>query len=502
MKYQKIKNLMNVILENASDGFLIMDKTGNIIVCNKSFSEMIEYSQSEITQMNIDFIDDIYKITQKELFINFDKNTFQATFEHKFETNFKSKTNKRINAEINCNLLQEENDELFYCLFIRNITKRIQLREALRESEERYKAISEYSKDAICIIDENAKFIWMNEALIKMGGYTKEEYLNAQSFAHFLAPESIEWVINNFYKMLQKQEYIHFYEFYFVNSKGEKRLCEKYMTDYIDKNGKLNLIVSMRDITERKEEENALRKAKEQAEEASKIKSDFLSNMSHELRTPLNGIMGFTEILAETETDTEKKEMLYLIKTSNESLLKLIDNILNISNIESGKIKMNEISFSLESFFIDVNNYYKTKINNNQNSNIEYLSSNDCILEEVIGDFEKIKQITIQLIENAFKFTKKGYISFEIIKKQKTKTNLLINFIIKDTGIGISEEKQKKLFEKFEQGEYYLNKKHCGTGLGLAIVNDLVKLLKGNLTYETELNKGTKFIIEIPLKLQ
>ncbi len=108
----------------------------------------------------------------------------------------------------------------------------------------------------------------------------------------------------------------------------------------------------MRDITEKKEEENALRKAKEQAEEVSKIKSDFLSNMSHELRTPLNGIMGFTEILAETETDFEKIEMLHLIKTSNESLLKLIDNILNISNIESGKIKINEISFHLKVFLL------------------------------------------------------------------------------------------------------------------------------------------------------
>jgi len=162
-----------------------------------------------------------------------------------------------------------------------DITDRKSTELALIESEDRFRAISEYSNSAICMVDENARITWGNEALVKLGGYPAEELYATESFLEFLAPESVDFVMNNFMLFLAGKEYAHNYSFYLKQKSGELRLCEKYMTDYTDKAGKRFLAISMLDITDRHNAQQELIKAKEKAEESDRLKTSFLGNRNH-----------------------------------------------------------------------------------------------------------------------------------------------------------------------------------------------------------------------------
>jgi len=268
-----------------------------------------------------------------------------------------------------------------------------------------------------------------------------------------------------------------------------------------DKEGKpYRMAGSHSDITERKELEKNLIKSREEAIQASRAKSEFLSNMSHEIRTPLNGIIGFSDILNELDLDEEFKEVSEMIKVSGENLLNLVNDILDISKIEAGKMKVDIEKFELEKVVDNLLKIYETRANNKHLKIIkEY--END-IPNFIYGDSLKLTQILNNLISNSLKFTSKGYIKLAVRILEQKENSVLLRFIIEDTGAGINKEKQEKLFEKFEQGEHYLTKKYGGTGLGLSIVKGLIDLLNAKIDVHTELGKGTKFTLDIPFEIR
>ncbi|HBI38409.1 MAG: hypothetical protein A2015_15965 [Spirochaetes bacterium GWF1_31_7] len=251
------------------------------------------------------------------------------------------------------------------------------------------------------------------------------------------------------------------------------------------------------EISQKEIIQNELIRAKEIAEKNSKAKSEFLSNISHELRTPLNGILGFTDILYEQENDPSKKEYLKIVKSSGDHLLTIINDVLDLSKIEAGMLKISYKEFDIKTLLNWLSSLFQEsfKINNNT-----FKIINNSQSEILIGDELRVKQILTNLISNSNKFTTNGTICIEI-NDYKLETGCThISFKITDTGIGINKEKMNHLFEMFNQGEEHLTKKYGGTGIGLAIVNKLTLLLNGTISVSSVPDKGSVFEIIIPFK--
>ncbi|WP_455217606.1 sensor histidine kinase [Kaarinaea lacus] len=242
-----------------------------------------------------------------------------------------------------------------------------------------------------------------------------------------------------------------------------------------------------------------LQSAYELANNSNKAKSSFLANMSHELRTPLNAIIGYSEMLEEEahiQRDKTCMEDLYKIRSSGHHLLTLINDILDFSKIEAGKLDIKAESISLEKFIVDVRTAVDPLVSKNNNS-FDVIVNTD---GEINTDSLRLKQVLVNLLSNAAKFTKEGTISLLVNDEYKNNINYL-SILVKDTGIGIEEDRLYRIFEEFSQADSSTTRKYGGTGLGLAISKQLVKLLKGSIAVESVRGKGSSFWITVPRNL-
>ena len=369
----------------------------------------------------------------------------------------------------------------------------------LKESEEKFKALFENSSDAVILF--NQEIIDCNpECLILFNKRSKKELLQT-ALVDFFAIRDLQSDDNNLFERkmreVQLKQMVKF-ECFCLRS-GIPFFAEIHL-HYFSINGKFIYQAVVRDISERKKIEQNLTKSKEMAEDAAMIKTNFLSTMSHEIRTPLNGVIGMINIILEENPRSEIREDLETIKYSANTLLHIVNEVLDFNKIESGKIVFENELFSLKNLSENIFKIHRPMaLEKNLQLLLDY---DDKIPEMVIGDEYRNTQILNNFLSNALKFTEFGEVKLSLRLKQKKEESCIIEIKISDTGIGIDMNNQREIFKGFTQAENHHTRKYGGTGLGLAITKRLVEIQNGKIDVISNSNQGTSFIYTIEFKLQ
>ncbi len=373
--------------------------------------------------------------------------------------------------------------------FLVNLSDRKQIEETLRKSERRLRALVDSLDDVVVEMDEQGTFldIWTrSEDLLPR---PKNEMIG-QNIASVLGAALVDPYLKHLRTALETGRSREFEHSSQVNGAPDWFQVRFHPIRSGDGRPKTACLV-IRKITGRKKAEAELRRAKEAAEAASIAKSEFLANMSHEIRTPLNGILGTLDLMLDTPLDANQHECLSMAKTSADSLLRILSDILDLSKVEAGKLSLCKTEFELRDVLKGATDVMMSRAHQ---KGVELRCQiEDGVPGALIGDDMRLRQVLLNLIGNGIKFTDRGEVEMRVALDSRTKDGVRLHFIVRDTGIGIAPEKQKLIFEAFSQADGSMARKYGGTGLGLTISRRLVEMMGGRMWVESTPGRGSQF---------
>ncbi len=488
-KAEKKSAFLASIVEFSDEAIMGVSPAGLITSWNSSAEKLFQYSQEEIVGKHISLLwPPSGKRESEKVF----QHILQGEATEAFETKRLRKDGSLVDILLSVSPIRDAQERLIGTSAIcRDLTKQ----KVSEEQIKKWERIFQYSGWGVLLSQGDTSYVGLsNPTYAKMMGYTMEE-LQGKHLSEIYAPEVRAELTQHMKQVHQKGHLI--FESKQVRKDGSVVPVLVDVSAIKDEMGKILFrVANIQDISERKEYEKQLKEAKASAEAANEAKSAFLANMSHEIRTPLNAILGFSQILLKhseiyqfPETSSQYLEH---IKISGEHLTELINNILDLSKIEAGKMSVSEEDVNLGQLVQGIYHIHQTEA---ERKALQFSYEYDPALPKIIrSDHTKINQILMNLTANAIKFTAKGSVKLKI---GKADNHLLFQVI--DEGIGIEKDRHSAVFEAFEQGDKTATRQFGGTGLGLAITKEMVRLLKGEIWLESEVDKGTSFFVKLPL---
>jgi PAS domain S-box-containing protein len=500
-KTEEQLRIFKLFAEESGVGFGMADLDGNITYVNDQLCAMAGY-------------DDPGDLTGKSIY-----RTYLRNYEHKIKDEILPAINKigqwtgeidlmrtdgsTIHTIENFFVIRNVDDEpMAYAITITDISDRKQAEEALLRSESNFRMIFSNAAIGIDVVDESGKILQINNALVQMFGYSHEELLEMNIF-DVTYPDDRNHSKASLANIGESPGQTYRIEKRYVRKNGEVFWADLSVTQYNDITSNRNLVIgTIIDISSARKLQEELSKSREEAIEANKAKSEFLANMSHEIRTPLNAVIGFTELLETLVTDRKQMNYLDSIKSGGKNLLLLINDILDLSKIEAGKIEFIYEPINPYNLIDEIRQIFSLKI---EEKDLDFVVEvADDIPESLILDEVRVRQVIFNLIGNAIKFTERGFVKFVVKKITSQTDNSRIDLIVsvEDTGIGIPDEQQEQIFDAFRQQSGQNTRKYGGTGLGLSISKRLVEMMGGDISLKSIPGSGSTFsfvLREVPI---
>jgi PAS domain S-box-containing protein len=492
-KIRRSEEKLRIISETARDLVCIHDREGAFKYISPSVREILGYEPDELTGLSLsELIHPSDAGAQKHLF---HQDLGKGKLDELSEYRIKQKNGEYIWLEtISRPIIDENGDVAEVQTTSRDVTERKEAENKIREKEEKYRNIFESMYDAYVEVEVSTnRILEISPSIERISGYTRDELLGQSILPLYARPHERKELIS----ALKEKERISDYEMTLQNKQGEEVICSySVRLVYDEQHQPYKLVGTLRDITERKRSEQQLQEAKQKAESASRAKSEFLANMSHEIRTPMNAILGFSEVLLNKVSEPENKSHLEAILSSGRTLLSLINDILDLSKIEAGKMQINYEPVEISMLIEEIEHIFEKKLKEkglNLKIDIDPDVPRVLMLDEV-----RIRQILFNLVGNALKFTDEGYILIGLYAKATGEERYELSMVVKDTGIGIPRKQQKLIFNAFQQQEVQDTRRYEGSGLGLSITKKLVEKMNGTIRLESRIGQGSRFEIVLP----
>ena len=488
------KLIFESLFMDAPTAIAFYDNTRTIRMINPAFARLFGYLEEEVVGFSTQKL-----YAKEEDFISLGKYYEEQAESAKIYVDYKEKYGRIFASETFGSSLKKTDGSLNgYIVHINDITERIKSENEVLTVNQRFSLAANSAGIGVWSWDTRTNEVIWDDWMLKIFGFNKGDDIDPfWGWLNLMHPDDAPSLYHSLGESYRKKENLDT-DFRIIRLDGQIRYIKATGIIEYDKKGIVSRITGVNfDITSRKEAEEVLKKASHQAQMANQAKSDFLATMSHEIRTPLNGILGVAELLQSSYLTDEQCMQVDILRESGESLLRLINDILDFSKIESGQLTMEKVEFDLEKKIFSVISLLLIKA---EEKGVDLLVEYPVQMpKHFIGDSFRMRQILINLISNAVKFTHEGQVVVRVSCESNQQGNVNVSIEVQDTGIGIPDGAQASLFKAFTQADTSTTRRFGGTGLGLAITKQLVELMDGSIELESKEGVGSTFVVHVPL---